>query len=952
MQTGYRHDLNAGQTSVGVCDCSSLARVAVAVPVVLLLCMAMPGYGISVEISHKKPRPGNEVSTNAPPVVIRDCSRGVEQLLKLGLPDVSKARYVRLRSGAGSFGIDGVDLTGNAWMLSETPGVSGRFVVDGIRVEEVYDATFKKQAEERASKLQGAGDLGQASSNALDESCFAGRWKEADPAKDARSLVAFLRRHDSESRVYGQWDGNARANVLIRAAHYHRTGLTNEANEIVALLLARSEDQRELMSDVIRILAEDQYFALCRSFGKTHDWVAYSSGIDLQCARFGSAWKDCAVARSLSAQIKKRIAMTKPPEVTGEGIGPEDQALATGLLNTVLKDWEYGDCCDTIGLWVLTPRTNRLQAYTSTNGTRRAFAGIMDRGMKSVPFLLALLKDNTMTLTMFGSLYSNSRSRDVEEADADDAAGTDRQFLGMYNRPATRAEMAAYLLKPLIPDPDGRETPLTEEAARQWYEESKGKTSLQMARTYLEKGSDNQRSMAMFHILLNGSEDDCLAVEGALASASNDDYIARSMAILYLTFRGSKAKPFVERMKSAIPKSGQKTNDELFDESDSTSAIASVVTSAARDILSDATMESVLADVMAGGERAEKSNGLLGRRISTADPNVALTLLLEAALKTTDANITSTLVDYARPATWTGTSGYFSNLPLTDSDGFIMDFSSNEKRAPWRAEWRPPVATNHATLWRRLLDDSRLVYDETYGEETTIREKAVTAVLDLYWDPEWEADSSDRLTLIGRRTFLFARKTAEALLDGKKPESLPAMANWREISGGKQAAAAMKVLKVPDAGMAATLAALPDEELMAVMKVAWTNRELNSKLITAANRIVSIDTGGMLSDGLKELESLKGKLLGRAAVEKGVELCSRSAVSGKVVSCSFVRDAGLDGVELRVCEMREGTPAYTNLAVVGELKISKVPEVSAAVSFSSNSVLTAWFPRGESKGRA
>ena len=133
----------------------------------------------------------------------KDYSKGFKKFYDLGLPDVSKATYVKLdmRNGGGIpdlselLGDGKVRLSGNAWLLEEKAG-KGRFVVANCKIMEVYDQKMLDQEQKEKMKVAPQGDRDVRSAWQVEMSALqqkpGGMWKNADLKGDVEKIMKVI----------------------------------------------------------------------------------------------------------------------------------------------------------------------------------------------------------------------------------------------------------------------------------------------------------------------------------------------------------------------------------------------------------------------------------------------------------------------------------------------------------------------------------------------------------------------------------------------------------------------------------------------------------------------------------------------------------------------------------------------------------------------------------------
>ena len=173
-----------------------------------------------------------------------------------GLPTVASATYVRV-SGYGSDSCDGVlgyhrETSGNAWLLEEVPGQSGRLLVGGA--EEV-DAVW---TESRHYYPEGPQDL---LAKPETEVRLRGTWRPAHLQRDLKLFDSYLASSPEISRV-----DPVLARLFLMAYQLHQRGDTNAAEHLVQRLLKTGATVEEIQASTLELVALQQLRSLNRVF--------------------------------------------------------------------------------------------------------------------------------------------------------------------------------------------------------------------------------------------------------------------------------------------------------------------------------------------------------------------------------------------------------------------------------------------------------------------------------------------------------------------------------------------------------------------------------------------------------------------------------------------------------------------------------------------------------------
>ncbi|MBA4388763.1 MAG: hypothetical protein C0404_12330 [Verrucomicrobia bacterium] len=892
---------------------------------------------------------------------LKDYARGFDQLIKLGLPDAARCEYVNLSAGYDESlsRLYELRLAGNSWMIEETPKVKGRFIQNGKRVVEVYDSNaLMKERQKRMDEVLKTNKNATAAAvfGDDDDDRVTGQWKKVDAKKDVDKILVFLRKTEDKGGRHDSWSySGVYGTVFIFAAQFYRKGYTNEANELVTLLFQRAGDPKKVISQAVDRIAESRYEEIYRAFRKDQDWQTYGKGVDSLIARFGSSWQKTPGAKRLAEEIKKRMTTDKAPEIAGEGLTAEDKALAEELAGTKAgrsRGMAYDGYYGYGGIWVLHDTSAARPALPPGQMTNETvFAKIRKRGMKSVPLLLAMLKDDYLTNLDRGDIdgrsyhYSQGYYSEGRGAQTEEMA---KMIYQSMDRPVSRAEIAESLLNPLPlreksegrsrrGDSEDSQGDLAE-YGRQWYDENKNKTPIELARLYIDKGDQQQQSSAQAYLQKNGMEADFELIEKKYLDSTdpNNMYNVRQ----YVAQRGEKAKAFIEKLEAKFAEPAAKKDDsDLFaDKGDGAGSRMKVEIEALKELISTSSLESVLEEIVSGKSTTDRRSSEIYRKIPKEKPGKALSLLLDAALKVGEASVASDLVGLTRG---------IRTRPAWREPFEIVDASMEQSGAGGVKEDEGLKVATHAEKWGKLLADTRKAGTGMQGMNSTVGDSAATAIITLYGKRDqgriYDYYGRSRSVYLGRRTMVQNRTYAKALLEDKpdaQPQETPA---WKDITADIQKAAAAKIMNTPEPALQQTVAGLSNEELMGILKKSMKDKVLNAKLASVANRIESVEVDESLAAEMKDLAAAKGQKVSRPIVEKAFNACRKLVVADKVITCTFIRQGALDGVDMRIAEIRKDGKEYMGLVKGGTLRKSDAAEIQAAIADGGTHASALWF---------
>lgn len=903
------------------------------------------------------PRPEATASPAAPTAnvtaPVKDYAKGFQQFYKLGLPDAAKAQYVNvsaysqdLQAGGYMGGLYELRLAGNGWMLEETPKVRGKFIIGNCQVLEVYDqAAIMK---ERMKKWQESQKTNQTQAvefdvSQEDDGKTAGQWKKADAAKDVAKILTFLKGKSEKSGRYDQLQySGGYGTLFLGAVHFHRNGFTNEANEIVGLLFQTAGDPRKVIAQAMNQLADSRYNGAYSAFVKQGDWNALGKELDGLLATFAASWKKAPAVKRLADRVRQQLAQTQVPGLPGDGLTDEDKALALELAaavvpaNSAYMGYGYGE------LWILpspvqAPR--RLQG--SSEPKDNILSRIRKRGMKSVPLLMAMLKDDYLTKI---DMRAIGASQQYESYGSGDEEVGDAQVDAMYNtmrRPASRSDIAMFLLSPLLPrkEEEGRRQEklgrdeLSGEC-RTWYEANKDKAPLDLARAYFSEGSRQQQQYGMQYLLKKGTETDMAAIEKHFLE-SPQMFMNSGSVHQYVQTRGEKAKAFLEKYEARLNEQIAAGSNEMFkDEGFKTMARQQM--KALKDMISSKPAKELLEEVVAGTKTIAEVSQHLYQGLSREKTD-ALTLILDAAIRAKDPGTTRDLVQMA---------AYARHVRAQQAEMGSDEGVTGEGEPPSEPPASKPEdlqIAKHADQWKNLLADTRKLDTMGAGSPSTVGDIAAMTIDALYGMQPGQPIQRNSYTALGQRARGIHRARAEALLAGKKGSDLPQFPSLEDITDELKKAVAEKIMKCADASLETTISALSLNEQAALAAAARKDAKLNLKLAPAANKVRNVSGDATLAAELKDMESAKGKPLDKGATDKLFTLCRKLTAEGKVIRFAATRSSCLDGIDIVLTLIQPQGKEYSAMVQGGVLGgADQVAEVSGTVADSACQAAAVW----------
>ena len=879
---------------------------------------------------------------------IKDYSRGFQKFYEYGLPDVGKAQYVTLSVtendpfesdewASGMFG--DMQLAGNAWLLSydEKTG-KGLFIMGPCRLVEAYDAKILQKL--RAEKA-GAGGAGlpaalarmamygmSGAPEAAGDDRKAATWKEADLAKDVARTVAYWRKKTSGRerdtlRQYGRM--NVLGTPFLSAIHFYKKGYTNEANQIAGMLFSAALDSKEVIVQGLNVLADSQYDAAFAAFSRGKDWAGFEKGLDALLARFKSGWLRSPAVSRLAGEVRKCAQRTQPPPVEGTDLTDEDRRLAAALADAPPRPQAFM-YLQAGSLWILKPAPGSVKEPRPPPGAPAAGAPhvidrITARGMKSVPLLLALLKDDWLTtldrmsvnpqaaMMYRGGMFNMDSSETSPEEQAEKAYEAMR-------RPLSRGDVAADLLRPLMIAEEhrrGGEQPdraQVAEWATAWYAENGRKAPNEVALAYLKDGDSQQQNAAMQYLVRSTNEADIAAIEQRLLESRNR--LQESIVDIYVRQRGSKAAAFVETYIAALRKNP--ANAEIYNDPKDLEEAVSNKTVSLRQLTTPPMPFRQLVDEIAEGKKSfDESAEAASRSLAREEPEAAIAALLEGALRAKQVQDATSLIGFIQQAA-------YARMQQLQESGDMEEMMAMVRTPP-----APPDIKTHAPLWRKALADTRSAPSMRQGGGGTVGDFAA-AVIETLYAGEDATGSRERwmaAAALGARLKGIMRERALARLDGKDSSQLPAFPSAEDVTKEQREQLAARIAACADDALAALVKGLKAGEILALIEMTKGNAALNARLSGPAHAIVAVRIEGDSAGRFKETQTLQGKRLDSGAVRALFDACRQAMADSQAVSCSIQRQSGLGGVEIAIALTAGGKPAEP--AVAGVRRRARLP---------------------------
>ncbi|MEI7900844.1 MAG: hypothetical protein WCK89_11365 [bacterium] len=873
--------------------------------------------------------PPAAVSTN-----VQDYSQGFRAFIRMGLPDTSKAKYVKLNyNGDGMrdmymYRMQEIQLSGNAWLVSENKEGTSVLVSSAGRVIELADQKTllkKQEAEARSNAVAHASAKGKDGVKPSGPDPFrrandltpSGTWAPADLSRDLVKATSYV-----DKKVKAKAGGGREARydsfflsdeepggLFLLAVFAWQNGKVQEANVLVGKLFTLIGDSRKVIVGALNIVADDQLAAAAEGFQKKHDWKAYHAAVSGLLKAFPAGWRRAGAVKLLADRLQARAALTEPPALAGEGLGEEDQKLAAALASeTVKRDGYYGRSEE---LWVF-PNAKPIRGTKDDSAIGR----ILARGIKSLPLLIALVPDETlcpMQRTDMGmSSYSSYSGSDSEKSEAE-------RSLALYNqmdRPLTRGEIARKLLQPVCTfDENARQdedeiTPEdVAEAAKKTYATLKALPPSALAPHFLKSGNSQQKQFAVYYMLENDVETNAPLIEAHLLTPPPEDSSSMSryengMAQLYVEKRGEKAAAFVEKYADMLKKielPAEMAGDAKVVKQRQKQLDSEIKTLRALVKKQDLT-ETVTDLTTAGDENASAMRAYTA--LARQPPAQAIPALLAAAVQSTNVAVRSRIIQMMPMLRYAG---------MEERMQEVADPEAIEAAMKGLAEKNKLTIGTNAASWRILMADTRALPEGRMysggSYEMTVADMAATSIETLYGEASLEEGFGgiDNIENIRPEVAIkVIRSRAAARLEGKTEDQLPKMPSADDVTADRRKAIDTDVVKATPEALAALLAKLTDAESLYLTEAAQENEAVMKALAPLTRRIASVKAMPSLPAAeAARLQKLAGTTVSTNAIAEMQAVCQRQLALGAALAVKLSSDGFGKGLSINVTPVDE-----------------------------------------------
>lgn len=854
--------------------------------------------------------PAKSVKTAKKVEKVPDFSRGFAMFHKLGVPDVSKATYIKIddRNYYGS-----QKMKGNAWLIKNNDDDGFIAFKDNVKVKFHNPEKIRKQKDKELKELQKkfkgkkkklaeAKKLLELKYSKIKSSTY----KKVDLKKDVaffnKELLIKLEQNKRNSFDLDMSQGGT-GKLFIFAINLHDKGYKREANR-TARILFKDHGKKAVIVSVINQLANDLYTGIYKEFFMTKDWKNYSLQLNGLVKRMPSAWTKKPVMKLLAVRIRERIS-DKIPKLNSKRLSPKDLEIAKKLVN--VKSFPRSN------LWLL-PLSKRETMYrTVTLKEDKVFDEIFANGVESIPLLVALLKDNY--LTDLARNYSDYSYQRFSRQETRDNVNPDKAYKNIKMRPVSRGDIARALLSSILLEQERffgeDEEDDTASRALELYKTLKGKKTEEIAEYYLKNGSPNGQKKAAVSYLSEAENPKYISIVEKYF-IDNASLRSRYEVTQYLDTRGAKAKKFVEEYLKAVKGSLKKQLKEEGRYADNEKQLNETrkrLDKQYKDIeknfkkyLSSETAEQLLMKIASQKKWDNSNDESLRFKFKNIPFNKRVALILKAAVDAKNTEVRRSLLVLI---TMYRSPYYYK----TKKSQYLKDFK------------------NTKSLWLKLINDKSIV---AHTADYTIGQFALYTIENIS-QKEVDRKRKKELTLlpVARHTAIL-KKRALARLEGKTVDELHPLPAASKLTEAEYKKLIAELEKTPVAQLAEKVKKLSDNMFLKLATDLQKNSLLNKKLLVIANKITKIDNKIKDKNIFKQLPQLKGSL-NEKMVRKVFDSLRNIKLKKQYVSCQITANTGLDGVTI-----------YFSLKDKRENKYSKVNYFSGTVRGVGNYINCSW----------
>jgi hypothetical protein len=861
----------------------------------------------------------------APPAAVApDFKPGFAALHRLGVTNVSRATFVSF-SGLMQYQMRGgrSELTGSlqrfGWQLAGDASSGVFLLADGITVRRASSATPVA-----SPNMYGRwnGDEDEMELAAATQTVEGVTWKAADLDAETTRLTEKLQKAvakrdaalaksgaegEEMTRRMMQMSGQSAeqlAPVLFFATHVADQGRTQEANQLVAQAINLAGSRQSLLEAAVNELAGSAYLESWRRFRSSGDWSSYGRDLSTLVTRFARGWRDATNAVELARRVQVFTAAGRKPAALPNSLTAAERALADALATAPRPGHAAGLRVLQPGFWVLPPDTNDMMgAWISTNA--HPLARLLRGGTNSIPVLLAMLDDHT-TLTQLATTRALVQPV-ADESGSDEMAMMMRRDLmmrgvsGGFPHPASRADIAAILLEPLVGQNEssyrssrGRPAQGTPKSladrVRTWQAAHAGLGLEEIAFRNLTSRDYSAVRQSATYLARSSSTSAWQRLEQHILRSRDPDNLA-DVAEQYVRHRGKQALPFVEayakRLSGGAPAADvtEDVDPQLFNNKAAASdqyakyrqKQAARIVARLKRIVESKPATAVLDEVAAGkltlGDAREELQDLW-----RMPPQDLLNAFVTSAAK---ASNSTTRVELLSATEW---------IPRMMQ--YHMYAPPAARVVPDKALLSPLPA---ADAWRQLLADTRLPTNShpvAWQPATTVRACAA-AYMERVCAPGATGDVSTLVNRLGEPACDLLLRRAASRLSGAKDVQPP-------LPDASRVPASRLLALTNAAPSAAVLAGLTPDERLALALAALQNPALAPAIAVHTHRVRIAPLPAELAAAGAALKAGADRPLSVAFLRDLAAQCVALAKQGQRVTFELRQAPGFAGVEASV----------------------------------------------------
>ena len=539
---------------------------------------------------------------------------------------------------------------------------------------------------------------------------------------------------------------------------------------------------------------------------------------------------------------------------------------------------------------------------------------ITQRGMKAVPLLLALAKDEyLLPAESSGASFSHSDYGGWRGSSSGNSEEAVEQMYQQLSRPVTRGEVARALLQQVLPrredssreelDPDT----LVEEVQR-WYQDTGKQTPEELTTWYLEHGDQAQQQIAVAALVKTGATNNFARVEAFMLEHADELLRDGSSAGEYVRQRGRAALPFLQKLEAAAltpkkKKVAEEEEDGVIQRDDREEKAQREVLGAWRKLAEAPPAEEILREVAQHPESWAKYENVLGQQLRGPAAGKALDLLLETTIGMKDLKVRRDLLDLVwHPLYTLGRSDEKEEEPDEDAPPAAADPALTAAMAAF--------LTKHASAWQTLLADERPLPTAPGDADdvATFADVAAQWIERLFGREPGAENAPPGLWDAMGQALIKARARARLA-----HQPLPGWPKAERVTPARRAEIAARLQAAGVAELAAVVQGLTDDEKLALSEETAQRAELQKVLRPLAFSVQRVQVNGSTGELARAVLPWAGRPLTKSDVDKLIEVSRGLAAAGQSAHLKLWRGQGLTGFRVAVTEYDRTMPEYRQM---------------------------------------